>query len=166
MQTLVLDASFQPVDMISGLDALVKIINGKAEAVVNYKQVVRTVSVSFQLPRVIKLKRMVQGIHSATRIAYSKSNVKIRDNYTCQYCSKKLNSKTATIDHIKPKCYGGKNTWTNTVVACGECNKKKDDKTPEKAGMKLLQQPQIPRLLDDMKEELKKALIFDWSDVD
>lgn len=166
MQTLVLDASFQPVNMISGLDALVKIITGKAEAVANYKEVVRSASLSFQLPRIIRLNRIVREINHNTQIAYSKRNVTIRDNNTCQYCAKKLTTKTATIDHVMPKSRGGKNTWENTVVACYKCNNKKDCKTPDEAKMKLLKQPRAPKLLEDLREELRKAMTTDWSCID
>jgi len=165
MQTLVLDAGYQPVNIISGLDALVKIITGKAEAVANYKEVVRSTSLSFQLPRIIKLNRTVRRISHSAQIAYSKRNVMIRDNYTCQYCSKKLNSKTATIDHLMPKARGGKNTWVNTVIACRKCNNKKDCKTPEEANMKLLKEPKGPKLLDNIREELRKAFVIDWNDI-
>lgn len=166
MQTLVLDASFQPVNIISGLDALVKVITGKAEAIANYKDVVHSVSLSFQLPRIIRLKRIVREISQSAQIAYSKKNVMIRDDYTCQYCVKKLNAKTATIDHVMPKARGGQNTWLNTVVACRRCNNRKDCRTPEEARMKLLKEPKAPKILDNMREELKKALMTDWSHLD
>ena len=166
MQTLVLDASFQPVNIISDLDALVKVITGKADAVANYKDVIHTVSLSFQLPRIIRLKRIVRAISHTTQIAYSKRNVMIRDGYTCQYCIKKLNAKTATIDHILPKARGGKNTWANTVVACRKCNNKKACRTPKEAGMTLLKEPKVPKLLDNIREELRKAFITDWSHLD
>lgn len=166
MQTLVLDASFQPVNIISGLDALVKVITGKADAVANYRDVVHSVSLSFQLPRIIRLKRIVRVISHSTQIAYSKKNVMIRDEYTCQYCAKRLTSKTATIDHVMPRACGGQNTWENTVIACKWCNNKKDCNTPEEARMKLLKEPKAPKLLDNIREELRKALMTDWSHLD
>ena len=158
MQTLVLDAGFQPVDIISGFDALVKIISGKAEAIVNYDEVVRSVSLTFKLPKVIKLKRIVKAIKKATQVAYSKRNLLVRDDCTCQYCSKKLTIKTATVDHVLPKSRGGKNTWQNTVIACGRCNNKKDCKTPEEANMRLLRIPEKPRIMNIIRNELRKEM--------
>lgn len=158
MQTLVVDAGFQPVNLINGFEALVMVISEKAEVVSEYDQVVRSVSLTFQLPKIIKLKRIVKAIRKATQIAYSKYNVHTRDNFTCQYCNLKLNQKSATIDHILPKSRGGQNTWENTVTACGRCNNKKDSKTPREANMKLLRQPQKPKMISMIKKELRDLM--------
>lgn len=158
MQTLVVDAGFQPVNMIDGFDALVMVLTEKAEIISAYDKVVRSVSLTFQLPKIIKLKRMVTAIRKATQISYSKYNVHIRDNHTCQYCSKKLNNKTATIDHILPKSRGGQNTWENTVTACGVCNTRKDNKTPREANMRLLRTPKKPKMISMIKQELKDIM--------
>lgn len=155
MQTLVVDAGFQPVNLISGLEALLMVIAEKADVVSAYDQVVRSVSKTFKLPKIIRLKRIVQAIHKATNIAYSKYNVHARDQWECQYCSKKLTSKTATIDHIIPKSRGGENTWENTVTACARCNCKKDNKTPEEANLRLLRTPKKPRIMSMLKSETK-----------
>lgn len=72
---------------------------------------------------------------------FSKHNVLRRDRYVCAYCGKKA----TTIDHILPKSRGGANNYMNTVACCYPCNGKKDSKTPEEAGMKLLYaKPHIP----------------------
>ena len=60
-----------------------------------------------------------------TAIRYSKSNVFLRDNYTCQYCGTSVNRKTATLDHILPTSHGGTSTWENSTTACGPCNANK-----------------------------------------
>jgi hypothetical protein len=71
---------------------------------------------------------------------FSKNGVRLRDNNQCAYCPKK----GRTIDHIIPRSRGGANDWMNTVTACFSCNNRKDDKTPEEAGLKLRFQPWIP----------------------
>lgn len=82
------------------------------------------------------------------KIALKKRNLLIRDNHTCQYCEKELAPKTATIDHVVPKAHfeysKDAHTWDNTVIACLRCNSRKDDRTPEQAGMKLLTVPVEP----------------------
>ncbi|HRU40063.1 MAG TPA: HNH endonuclease, partial [Candidatus Goldiibacteriota bacterium] len=80
-----------------------------------------------------------------SRPKFSKKSVFIRDNYQCQYCG--CHSVKPTIDHIIPRCKGGKNDWTNTVTACHACNNKKGDRTLKEAGMKLIRQPAEPKFM-------------------
>ena len=70
----------------------------------------------------------------------SRRNIFLRDDYTCQYCGIK-NPDKLTLDHVKPKWQGGKDTWENLVCACFKCNSKKGGRTPEEANMTLLNQP-------------------------
>lgn len=82
---------------------------------------------------------------NGSEFPYASSNlIYKRDNWTCQYCGKKVNRETASIDHVYPQSRGGQTTWTNCVCACKQCNGKKRDRTPEEAGMPLLRIPQIP----------------------
>lgn len=67
-----------------------------------------------------------------------------RDNYTCRYCDRPGNE----VEHIVPKSRGGSLSWENCVVACRECNGRKDNRTPEEAGMRLLSQPWTPTRRD------------------
>lgn len=68
-----------------------------------------------------------------------------RDGGRCAYCLKPLGQKESTIDHIVPKSQGGENIWENVCLACKECNCKKDNKTPEQAGMTLHVKPYNPK---------------------
>ncbi len=77
-------------------------------------------------------------------VKMSRKNIFIRDNFRCQYTGKKLKINEGTIDHILPVSRGGKNTWENMVVSSIEVNKKKDNKTPEEAGLVLLKEPKRP----------------------
>jgi 5-methylcytosine-specific restriction endonuclease McrA len=77
-------------------------------------------------------------------IQLTKKNVLIRDRYRCQYTGKRISSKDATVDHIIPKSKGGKNSWTNVVACTKDVNVMKGDRTPEQAGIKLLQVPRKP----------------------
>lgn len=73
--------------------------------------------------------------------AWSRPGVLTRDNRTCGYCG---SLKGYTVDHIMPTSRGGPNSWANTVAACDPCNQRKDDRTPQEAGMKLLIKPKSP----------------------
>jgi 5-methylcytosine-specific restriction endonuclease McrA len=70
-----------------------------------------------------------------------------RDNWKCQYCGTKLGWHNITIDHVMPASRGGGTSWLNCVSACRPCNRRKDCKTPDEAGMKLLKKPANPTAL-------------------
>lgn len=96
----------------------------------------------------------VKGPAAAKFAAYSKMPrvtrkvLFARDNHRCAYCGDEFPEAVLTRDHINPRRYGGKNTWTNLITACKPCNGHKADRTPEKAGMKLKFQPYVPSKLE------------------
>ncbi|MEM6582033.1 MAG: HNH endonuclease [Pseudomonadota bacterium] len=67
-----------------------------------------------------------------------------RDDYRCLYCGQKFSRSDLTRDHVIPTSRGGTNRWENVVAACKRCNWKKDNRTPEEAGMPLLAIPFKP----------------------
>jgi 5-methylcytosine-specific restriction endonuclease McrA len=79
------------------------------------------------------------------KVKLSRRNIYLRDNYTCSYCGKKFSTESLNIDHIIPKSRGGITEWGNLTCSCRKCNTKKNDRTPEEAGMRLLRKPYIPR---------------------
>lgn len=68
--------------------------------------------------------------------------VRDRDGNRCRYCGAKVRwtdrrgPAGATYDHVIPR---GPNTVENLVVACRRCNTVKGGRTPEEAGMPLLE---------------------------
>jgi len=68
-----------------------------------------------------------------------------RDGGRCSYCGKEITQKESTIDHVIPKSAGGLNVWENIALSCRACNCKKDNRTPEQAGMRLLVTPYNPK---------------------
>ncbi len=142
-KTLKLDSSYRPLEIVDAVEALVLCLIGKAHAIENYKQEIRSVSESFKLPAVIVLTRYVKfHFHTMTP---NRTNVIWRDQNKCQYCSIELESRSLTIDHVLPRSKGGKNTWKNLVTACKKCNQKKGNRTPKEANMKLLREPIRPK---------------------
>lgn len=77
-------------------------------------------------------------------VVFTRRNIFKRDRYTCQYCGAQPGPKELTVDHIQPKSRGGASSWANCVLACVECNKRKADRTPDEAGMKLRKVPRKP----------------------
>lgn len=148
MRTLVLNSGFEPVKVVDWKRAIVMLLTEKAELIAAYQQRIRSVSNSFARPKVIRLKRYINTVKGLARqVPYSRVNVFKRDNYTCQYCSVDLTTRTATLDHIIPQSKGGKDSWENTVACCETCNRKKGNRTPEQAGMKLQKVPRKPNAL-------------------
>lgn len=92
----------------------------------------------YPIPKAVRLVRYVVTKWRYTAgPAWSKSGVLRRDGYRCGYCGRHAE----TVDHIKPRSRGGKNTWKNTIAACDPCNQRKADRTPAEAGMRLLITP-------------------------
>ncbi len=143
-EVLVLNSDYEPLNVCNLRRAIVLIYLGKADVlhartdgtpvVIGGGEVVRT-------PSVVKLRHHVK--RPLPQLKLSRRSVFARDNYTCQYCG--TGSKELTIDHVLPKRHGGGMTWENLVACCRRCNTKKGDKSPEKAGMKLMRQPRRPR---------------------
>lgn len=154
MKTLVLNASYEPIRMISWERAIYYLMTEKADVVSEYDRVVRSTSIAIKLPRVIKLKKYVKMANNLTHIRYSKRNILLRDKMKCQYCGIKCTNANATMDHIIPKSRGGGTSWTNIVTACHSCNNKKDNRTPSEAGMRLLSQPVKPKIGNIIKQKL------------
>ncbi len=96
----------------------------------------------FPRPKILRLIKFVYAkwLHDDRPRHYSKAAVHKRDGHRCAYCL----DPSDTIDHVVPRCQGGKTTWLNTVSCCADCNEAKDGMTPEQAGMPLLIEPYDP----------------------
>jgi len=95
----------------------------------------------FPVPRVVRLVRyIVTRWRYSGGPAWSRPGVMNRDGHRCGYCR----GPATTVDHILPRSRGGKNSWTNTVAACGGCNQRKGDRTPAEARMPLRATPHAP----------------------
>ena len=98
------------------------------------QQCIRTVRQRIRIPEVVVNK--YTKVPRRT-VKYSRMNLWKRDNHVCQYCGCRPAPDEITIDHVLPRSRGGKSVFTNAVLACISCNKKKADRTPEEAGMRL-----------------------------
>ena len=139
---LVLNQSFEPLNICRVRRAIVLIYQNKAEMLEDGSGFVHSVSKSFPIPSVIRLASMVRRPHRADR-KLTRLEIFKRDKYTCQYCGKE--GKQLTLDHIIPRYRGGQHTWENVVSACVSCNRRKAGRTPKEAGMKLINEPTKPR---------------------
>jgi 5-methylcytosine-specific restriction endonuclease McrA len=142
-QTLVLNASYEPLKVVDWQRAMTLWAQGKVEIIAEYDKEVRSVTFSFKLPSVVRLLRFVRS-RMGRHVPFTRWNIYQRDNYQCQYCGSQFKSEDLTFDHVVPAAQGGTRTWTNIVSACYPCNRKKGARTPAEAGMKLRRQPVKP----------------------
>lgn len=160
-KTLLLDIGYQPVDIIGWRRAMELLIAGKAEIVDEYEDVsVNSVNKSFKLPSILRLIRSVA--FRRRKISFSRYNIFLRDNWTCQYCGSKHKSEDLTFDHVIPKSRNSGKTWTNIVTACVPCNRKKANRTPKEAKMPLLKPPKEPRWTPQLTIRLKSDDPEEW----
>jgi len=140
---LLLNSTYEPLTVINPRRALKLLFSKKAHSVEESQYFISTVRSRIRMPSVIQVAYFVKKPFS--RPKFSKKSVFIRDNYRCQYCG--AHSAKPTIDHIIPRCKGGRNDWTNTVTACHGCNNKKGDRPLKEADMKLVRQPGEPQFM-------------------
>lgn len=153
-RVLVLNSSYQPVKLVSWQKALILWFQDKVEILEFHEIFVRSPSTSFQLPSVLRLKKYVSHKKS-TRLKFSRENIYLRDNFTCQYCATQFPAKELTLDHVVPASKFGRKDWTNMVTACRPCNHRKANRTPLGANMPLLKEPIIPTWLPVTQPELQ-----------
>lgn len=139
---LVLNASFEPLNITSLKRAVRLLYAGKAEIVHDRGRAIGHPSFAMPLPSVIRMLYYI--VRKPTPIPLTKKNVLLRDDYTCQYCSRHVEAAVATVDHVIPRARGGRSSFENLVCCCTSCNGRKRDRSPAEAGMQLLRKPKRP----------------------
>ena len=143
---LVLNATYEPLNVVSLRRAVVLLLKEKAQVVEAADAWLRSERMALPLPLVIRLVYYVR-IPRRFSLPVSRRTVLARDHYTCQYCRAQPGKAQLTIDHVLPRSRGGETTWENIVTACGHCNRRKCNRTPEEARMPLRRSPRRPRYL-------------------
>ena len=144
-RTLLLNATFEPLKIISWQRAITLLTQGKVEVIDFYDRDIRGVSFTFKLPSILRLLKLVKIRRASREVRFSRANIYQRDKYVCQYCSKKYPAEDLTFDHVIPQVQGGEATWENIVTACLTCNNRKGGRTPREANMKLIRPPVKPK---------------------
>lgn len=139
-RALVLNATFEPLGIVSSKRAVLLVLDTKAELVHITDRVFRSERVTVPEPSVVRLVRYVQ-IPRHYRVAVNRRTVFARDGSRCQYCG----SAAENLDHVIPRSRGGQHTWENVVAACRRCNTRKEDRLPHEVGMVLRAAPVAPR---------------------
>lgn len=144
----VLNASFEPMGIITLHRAMVFLARERATVVeaVPGEPVLAAGGDLFERPRVIAFREMVRAPSVYRPMPWSRRGLLERDRHRCAYCEGRGN----TVDHVLPRSRGGGNTWMNTVAACGPCNARKADRTPEEACMAMQFSPREVTLRDTL----------------
>ena len=143
-QTLLLNATYEPLKVVDWRKAITMRCQGKVEVVSEYDREVRSVSVTFKLPSVIRLLRYITIKRRIDYVPFSRANIYARDGHRCQYCGVEHPVGDLTFDHVLPVSQGGKKNWENIVTSCIDCNRRKGGRTPAQAGMRVIRQPSRP----------------------
>jgi 5-methylcytosine-specific restriction endonuclease McrA len=142
--TLVLNATYEPIQVVSWRRAIRMLFQEKVEVVAEYDKEIRSVSVSIKLPSVLRLLSYINVKRHHHQVKFTRANIYSRDQHRCQYCGRRFPPAELTYDHVIPVARGGKKNWENIVTCCRECNRCKGDHTPEEVGLKLLRPPKAP----------------------
>lgn len=149
---LVLNQSYEPVMVTNAKRAVILMLLGKAEEIVNYEEIIHSPSFEMPLPSVVRLARYVRL--QQRDVVLTRKNILKRDNHHCQYCGRR--SVPLTLDHVVPKHRNGPDTWENLVAACHACNVRKGNRTPAEAGMRLQSLPRKPSRITYFQKFVRK----------
>jgi 5-methylcytosine-specific restriction endonuclease McrA len=138
-RALVLNATFEPLCVVSCKRALVLVLADKAEALASTGRLVRSETLTLDEPAVVRLSRFVRVPYQRMR-ALNRRAVFLRDGQSCQYCGNPADS----IDHVIPRSRGGQHVWDNVVAACRRCNSQKRDRMLHETTMRLRRAPAAP----------------------
>jgi 5-methylcytosine-specific restriction endonuclease McrA len=140
-QVLVLNASYEPLNVTSVRRAHVLVFKGKAEVIEELEQPLRSASDTYAWPHVIRLVHYVR-VPRAVQRKISRRALFARDGWRCVYCG--TGSGRLTLDHVLPRSRGGESVWENVVTSCAPCNHRKGNRTLEEAAMSLQRLPRAP----------------------
>ena len=155
-KVLVLNADYTPINVTTVFKGFKLVDKGKAEILKAGDNPIVAGEKEFLRPLIIRLYKYVKFRFHKLKI--NRNRLFRRDNYSCVYCG---NKKNLTVDHVMPKSRGGQNTWLNLVTCCSHCNRVKDNRTPEEAGMRFLKQPYEPNIFSDVVNPYIESI---WQD--
>ena len=135
---LVLNASYEPLNITTWRRAVVMVLKGKAEGLEHDQD--RRIREDTLLPTVIRLRHFVRVPYKP--LPLTRRNLFHRDGHRCQYCG--ASAEQLSVDHVVPRSRGGLDTWENVTTACLPCNVRKGNRTPREAAMPLLRPPHRP----------------------
>jgi len=141
-RVLVLNASYEPINVCTVRRAAVLVLKQRAEILEQSQWALHAESLTMPRPVVIRLIAYVRIPRDAHSRKITRRAIFARDQWTCQYCGNERG--TLTIDHVIPRSKGGSSAWDNIVTCCAPCNRRKGDRLPNQAGMHPKRLPKAP----------------------
>jgi 5-methylcytosine-specific restriction endonuclease McrA len=138
-RALLLNASFEPLCVVTVRRAVVLVLKDKAEIVARNGAELHSERRVIAVPSVIRLMHFVR-VPYRSRVPLSRRAVFARDGHRCQYCLHTAEN----IDHVVPRSRGGEHSWENVVASCRSCNARKEDRTLAESGLRLRRPPVAP----------------------
>jgi len=117
-QVLVLNASYEPLNVTTVRRAHVLVFKGKAEVIEELEEPLRSATDTYPRPHVIRLVQYVRVPRTLQR-KISRRALFARDGWRCVYCG---SNGRLTLDHVVPRSRGGESVWENVVTACAPCS--------------------------------------------
>ena len=130
--------SYYPLSLWSWQDAVKAKYLDRVDIVAEYDDCVHSPTTTLRIPSVVVLKDYVKP---QKRVAFTRFNLFLRDEFCCQYCGSKGD---LTFDHVIPRASGGVTSWQNVVAACSPCNLRKGSKALHQTGFSLRKTPRQP----------------------
>ena len=140
-QVLVLNASYEPLNVTSVRRAHVLVFKGKAEVIEELDKPLHSASDTYPWPHVIRLVQYVR-VPRAVQRKISRRALFARDGWRCVYCG--TTAGRLTLDHVVPRSRGGTSVWENVVTSCAPCNMRKGNRLPHEIEMPLRRPPRAP----------------------
>lgn len=134
--------SYYPLSLWPWQEAIKAVCMDRVTIAAEYEQTVRSQRHEMRIPSVVVLKDYVRP---RKRVAFTRFNLFLRDEFTCQYCGSKHD---LTFDHVVPRSLGGVTSWENVVAACAPCNLHKGAKTLRASGLRLRSSPVRPTAVE------------------
>jgi 5-methylcytosine-specific restriction endonuclease McrA len=141
-RVLVLNASFEPINVCTVRRAAVLVLKSRAEVLEKGDGALHSERLELERPCVIRLIRYVRIPRDVHRRKITRKAVLARDAYTCQYCGREASG--LTVDHVIPRSRGGRSVWENIVASCAPCNRRKGNRMPREARMHPANHPRPP----------------------
>ena len=141
-RVLVLNASYEPLNVCTTRRAMVLLLKEKAEMLERGEGLLRSETMSLERPAVIRLITFVRVPRDIHRRRITRRAVLARDGWTCQYCGSERPG--LTVDHVIPRSRGGESVWENIVASCAPCNRKKGNRLPREISMHPKRHPRPP----------------------
>ncbi len=138
-RALVLNATYEPIGVVSGRRAVVLALADKVDVLAHTGEILASEQLEIEVPSVVRLRYFVKVPYRRSA-PLSRRAVFARDHGTCQYCDRTAES----IDHVQPRSRGGRHEWTNVVACCRRCNTMKGDRLLTECSLRLRSQPTAP----------------------